>query len=489
MQSHINRRAILAGAVSLPAMSIPTIAAATQVAEGPAGPKGDPGPMGPPGRVGGTFSAGVEAKNVMDYGAKGNGIVDDIAAFEAALKASRGNVYGLLRIPVGQYKISRPIDLDKLKGRVGVRFVGDCSNSDKFGATGSGSNIVPTYGNDYIVKSSAGGFAQLAFENLGFISGGASGGIFFRGGGFFASNCFFTGRGIASPEAWNSVIQNCFFRGGTPLSGNDQHFAISLAGCNNVALSSIDCDSYNKALVFSGLGVSLTSFRIEVSRHAIVLGEDSWGTQFNNFNLLKHFTIRNGTLEGNTRGVWVRNANFGHIGGFVAQGHESWFGDGISQAGVWIDNANNVEFQGISANGGFSDSALVVTNPIWATRFNECEFKNVLGLAPGNYLAGSTVLKFKRGVDTAMPVWLKRGMIAFDFWGNGVATGQNNTVAAIGPDSITLSQPLAQAMSALPDSGSGIAFLTNDGRRAPVGGARLASSNGINFGNSNIEMG
>src|SRR5215472_12966100 len=96
--SVLNRRALLAGA--LPAMSIPTMAATTQIAQGPAGSKSNPGPTAPPvppGRRGGAFSAGAEAKNVMDYGAKGNGIDNDRAAIMAAINDARGSSPGLIR--------------------------------------------------------------------------------------------------------------------------------------------------------------------------------------------------------------------------------------------------------------------------------------------------------------------------------------------------------------------------------------------------------
>lgn len=45
--------------------------------------------------------------NVLDYGAVGNGIADDTAAFKAAINAAKG---GTVFVPLGEYRITSPLD-------------------------------------------------------------------------------------------------------------------------------------------------------------------------------------------------------------------------------------------------------------------------------------------------------------------------------------------------------------------------------------------
>jgi hypothetical protein len=116
-------------------------------------------------RIGGTASAGVERKNLMDYGAKGNGINDDRAAIVAALADNQGRQ---LRVPPGRYRVSAPILLPN-----GIHIRGDAHDGSSF--QGGGSAFVAAFSNDFIFKCGGGSADDgryIKLENLGFYGWG-----------------------------------------------------------------------------------------------------------------------------------------------------------------------------------------------------------------------------------------------------------------------------------------------------------------------------
>ena len=94
----------------------------------------------------GAVATNVQAKlretvSVKDFGAVGDGVTDDTAAFQAAVDAVQANVFGgTVFIPVGSYKITSTVNLDRsvdiTRGR--VSFSGADTNSTRIVSTHAG---------------------------------------------------------------------------------------------------------------------------------------------------------------------------------------------------------------------------------------------------------------------------------------------------------------------------------------------------------------
>jgi pectate lyase-like protein len=481
MQSHINRRAILAGAVSLPAISNPNIAATTQVAQGPAGSRSDPGPigpLGPPARRGGTFSAGIEGKNVTDYGAKGNGIDDDRAAFIKAMNEAKGSARGLIRIPIGRYKISAPIPLASHQA---VTFRGDAIDALRFGAAGSGSALAGSFDKGYIFTSSE--CNNISWEYLGFYGWG---GIYLNNGRQIEiRNCHFgVYRGFICPELWTAHICNNDFAGdNSPGSvGIYVHPDGAMLYGNQVT-------GFDRGVVLSGNGVDMAGFRMEVGNYGIVLGQDLDG----NKKFLNASSIRCGTMEANDHNIWIENAAFCNLSNIWIQGHEHpGFGsDEMCEGGIYVNNCSNVKLEGLRVGGGFANAALVDVGGLqYNNKYERCSFDTNL-TARDDVAPGATVIKFARGRMTSMPRWLKVGLLVQDTAANGNsfayvdsspgAFAPGTTVAAIGTDTITLSKrtvgPIAgmflDPASRVMTGRSSIGFY--DARKIHVGGVYMSN--------------
>ena len=465
--SVLNRRAILASA--LPAMSIPTIAATTQIAQGPAGSKSTPGPMGPPGppgRRGGAFSAGAEAKNVMDYGAKGNGIDNDRAAIMAAINDARGSSPGLIRFPIGTYKISAPIQLDPKQS--GVTFRGDAVSGGGYGRVGSGSWLSPAFSNDYAFKG-AGGVLNATWEFLGFTGWG---GIRIDNGrALNVRNCVFVcHRGMIFPELWGGVVENIDFGSGSMRPGNVGLFAWP----DGLSINMVQANGYDKVIVLSGNGATITNFRIEVSNYGIVLGEDEDGSKSFSNNVV----INSGTMEANDRAIYIRNAQGAVVGPLLIQGHEHpGFGsDEMCEGGIFVENASHTEFRGIVAGGGFANAALVDLQGVqWNNKYARCQFNNAL-TARDNVPIGATRIRLARGRMTSLPRWLKVGLRV-----DAGGTAANTHVAALGPDYIDLDKPTVapiagmflDSASQVMTGRSSVSFF--DSRNIQVGGVYMSN--------------
>ncbi len=438
----------------------------------------------------GTASAGVEAKNLMDpkYGAKGNAIDDDTNAINAALADSVGRQ---LRVPVGRYKTTSPIFLPN-----GVYIKGDAHNGGAF--LEGGCSFEGAFGNDFVFradgeesKSADGRYQRL--ENLGVYGWG---GIFSRSCTHMnISNCSFgCHQCIILPECWTSKISNVTLGPGDLSAGNTGILVWGSAGC---FIDTVDVCNFDRGVVLNGNGVELKNFRIETNNRGIVLGEFLDGTK----DFVNACKVGIGTMEANNIAIHVRQANVSKIGPVLIQGHEHpGFGvDGMCGTGLQLDNLVNSIVECVTAGGGFAMGALIDnTEDKWGNIFQCCNFYNgmtVRGAAsPGDVMpAGSTVITLARGSQTAMPPWMKIGLLVLDINANSAdwsyptsgvagAFAPDTTITAIGQDSITISQPTLTDIQGMRDDLSGgwtgqsaVGFF--DSRGAKVGGVFMTPDN------------
>jgi hypothetical protein len=225
--------------------------------------------------------------NVKDFGAMGNGTVDDGPAIRNALAADLG-VY----FPKGTYKV-RPDPLgdpvNALPLRTGHHIFGDGSESKVYLDSGG---TQPLYAN--VVALKAGESGNLLIENL-------------RIEGINKSNLVANGNGIYLTNCKNIIIRDCFFAffGDPSLpSSNDTGCAIvGDAGVQNILISGNH--------ITGGLGLNNAS-DILLNFTSGASGPPGFATIVNNF-----------CLSANSQGIFV-NAGNGTAGKIVITGNVCW---------------------------------------------------------------------------------------------------------------------------------------------------------------------
>lgn len=120
-------------------------------ATGATGPQGPQGIQGPPGTstvigIGSGFATSI--KSVLDFGANGNGQVDNSNAFDSAVKYCINNGVRTLYIPLGRFRITRPWNIKKGNAFVTLNIMGESSWWD---ATG-GSTIFADFTNNCAIN-------------------------------------------------------------------------------------------------------------------------------------------------------------------------------------------------------------------------------------------------------------------------------------------------------------------------------------------------
>jgi Pectate lyase superfamily protein len=430
-------------------------------------------------RIGGTASAGVERKNLMDYGAKGNGINDDRAAIVAALADNQGRQ---LRVPPGRYRVSAPILLPN-----GIHIRGDAHDGSSF--QGGGSAFVAAFSNDFIFKC-GGGSAEdgryIKLENLGFYGWG---GCFFpKIVHLHVTDCSFAAHQcLIVPECWTSKFSNLTFGPGDLSAGNT---GLLVWGSAGAMIDTIDAANFDRGVVVNGNGVVLHNFRIEVCNRGIVLGENLDGSQ----NFANACQISGGTMEANDISIHARVAAYSRIGEVLIQGHEHpGFGtDGICQTGIQLDGLVQSSIANVIAGGGFANAALVDGGGSkWNNIFSSCSFHNDMTVR-NDTPAKSTVIQFARGRMTTMPPWMKVGLRVLDTGTTDApynypstvsgAFAAGTTITAIGTNSITISTPTVAPLLGMvrePSAGltgrSSVGFF--DSRGLKVGGVYMTPAN------------
>jgi parallel beta-helix repeat protein len=213
-------------------------------------------------------------KNVRDFGATGNGGVDDTAAIQAAIDWTTTNGgRGVIYFPLGKYRITRPISLENPRGmaHIAITLKGDGGNVSD---TNSGTVI---FGNfpDFLIKK-AKGFQSSAvkiMEGLTLVNSNSSGGCVFISGSAHASvrDC-----GIQSQcygvmfDQMNApcIVSNCSFRAHrSPFNSVGLH----LGGTGGLCIGN-DFVGWDEGVRFSLGGNSVLSSRLELNRKAIQVG-------------------------------------------------------------------------------------------------------------------------------------------------------------------------------------------------------------------------
>jgi hypothetical protein len=427
------------------------------------------------GTGGGTTSAGVEAKNVRDFGAKGNAINDDRAAFVAAMAGG-----GLVRVPKGRYKISAPIIPPD-----GVTIRGDGHNGSAFQR--GGCSLEAAFNEDFIFKRPSDEARHITLEHLGLYGWG---GVFFHACTHLNINnsSFGCHQGIILPECWTSKLSNLNI---APASNEAGSVGILTHGSAGVLIDTVDVTAHDRGIILNGSGCHLTNFRMEVGNRGIVFGENLDGTKW----FCNASKVSCGTMEANDRSINVVNAAYIKIENVLIQGHEHpGFGaDQMCRLGIQVDNMNNSSIESVTANGGFSVAALVDSGGLqFANKYARCGFSTVLTVRD-DVPAGASVIRVARGRATSMPSWLKVGLKVIDANANGTpfsypgtvsgAIPAGTTVAAVGTDTFTLSRPTVGAMqgmvlaNGLLGGRSALAFYDSTNKK--VGGVAMVENNMI----------
>lgn len=182
-------------------------------------------------------------KNVLNYGATGDGVTDDAAAIQAAINAASANGEGWVFFPPGNYRIGTTLTLNSksvtLTGAMGT-------NSDPSPGTwvDSGVRIFGTLSGSLIERTSTAD-QPMIIEKIGFQN-------------FHATGTCITLNGVAAPGG----IRDCHFRG---------HKGIVLDG--NIFNAIIFNCKFNRG----GAGVTAGSFAVSIKNHSQVLYADIAG--------------------------------------------------------------------------------------------------------------------------------------------------------------------------------------------------------------------
>src|SRR5690242_11000182 len=177
----------------------------------------------------------AEIKNVKEFGAKGDGVTDDLPAIMAAFNWTTGSNRGLLYFPPGTYYVSGPIDISQSLSFVGL-----------LGHAGA-STIIGNFG-DYIIKrylaSTEAWSGGHTIEKLTIINSHVNGGGIRIGAcvGAAIRDCDITANfgintvnndGLIEGGYWGSLeisIDNCNFRAYNALASGSFGIARSANG-------------------------------------------------------------------------------------------------------------------------------------------------------------------------------------------------------------------------------------------------------------------
>lgn len=146
--------------------------------------------------------------HVGDYGAVGDGIVDDASSIQAAINAAVSVGNGTVYFPKGTYQVGTALTLTEVKG---INFLGDGQDNTKIRATGSNAAV------------QCNGIWRSRFEGIQFIqSGTRTGGAVFEMDGNYD--------GTHHQGVQGNVFSQCFFDAANKA---DYAFAMCRQGTSN----------------------------------------------------------------------------------------------------------------------------------------------------------------------------------------------------------------------------------------------------------------
>jgi hypothetical protein len=315
-------------------------------------------------------------QNVKDYGAVGNGIADDTAAINSAIRAltsgwSNG-LCGTIYFPPGNYLVSSPLLIDTYQGNHSIIMQGDGQSSS------IGGNFA-----DFIIKgtnSSTAGIVVIEKLSIG-NNNAAGGGIQIYGTVNACIDNVVIGAylGIYSQQGASVTMRNVQVvnsQTGWP-SGS-----IGILVRGNAAIYTCDITSYETGIRMHGGAVAVYGGRFERNKTAITMGQGvTFGANLANQTLIDDQTsgsvISAFTMEANDTGIYAYDASGSKIGPGTVSGESSSpsggsqyglnlrsFGGGViesfsvsaadassfSSAGIYCGSITNTTFMAVGAN-------------------------------------------------------------------------------------------------------------------------------------------
>jgi hypothetical protein len=444
----------------------------------------------------GHIIGGHRGWNILDFGADPTGVADSVTAIEAAMQASASVCWGKIFIPVGNYKLSRAINLDLNNGRfgggtsteyTGFYFEGEGTVPTNFFGTGSGSNLIAAT-NAYCFESllSTSGTGNegnfMCFQGIGCQG---YGGIHVYDGTVIVRDCFFQcNRGIVNGRAFMSWFENLVFRQfGGPGGNNRDTAQVGLFAAGVGTLRNIDARQLNQGTAFAlgGGPWSLDSVHAEVSRVGFLLGYGPVAAD-NRDNFTG--TVRNLVTESNLVNVFLNSASLCEMGAWNLGGFQS--GSTQTLCHIYVTGAwDFASFGQSSMSGAASQAALITSNTtfpdggLFAPTMQNLEINNLYQLTGGPYSSGTFgPIHISRNLSTQFPQWLVPGIAVQSTNAGGGVTGTipaGATVASIvANDSITLNAGHSLTATLNPGAGDSVIFPGSgnlSGAYNPTGGA------------------
>lgn len=292
-----------------------------------------------------------EEFSVKDFGATGDGVTDDTAAFTLAIAALVLRGGGRLFAPRGTYKVTSAIDLSALRV---FEFYGEGASH---GVSGQGTFITGSFVGDVVKFTPAGLGVSFKIHSM-YIeqnSTNASANAVhvnnFVGGTI--EDCYIRCRGNAGIWADSNTftfnVRRCILVGFQASSPN----CIGIYSGSHTLIDNCDITSWGEGVRASGAGVDVKRCRIEVNKKGLHLGVYNDGTTFT----LSNSKISGNTFEANDIAIKMVNCTACVFDGV------SLFGSfnapsGQSQIGVWTQQVQACAFTGWTVYGTFSDSSI-----------------------------------------------------------------------------------------------------------------------------------
>lgn len=264
----------------------------------------------------------AEIKNVMDFGATGDGTTDDTAAIQAAINWTSGANRGTIYFPPGSYKVTTSLTFN-YAGALSIIFRGD----------GQASRIVGTVNGGYIFDRHLGSpsnQAQVVFEKLHIENGSTTVGTgAVRIGSTISAmirDCSAAGMNPITTEdsagnsSQNVLIEDVIFQSQNTATGSN---GLTIGGSG--AMFGCDLRGFNVAVRLYGTGFHMSGNRMERNNTAVLLGVDSADVNQG----ASGFSIIGGSFEGNWTSVDFTGTCSGFmLGPFIILGHD------LNNAGV-----------------------------------------------------------------------------------------------------------------------------------------------------------
>lgn len=281
------------------------------------------------------WSANLSGKNVKDFGAVGNGVVDDTAAIQAAVDWTAGASRGVIFFPEGTYKVTSPITFD-YDGELSIIFRG-CGRLSKITGSVNGAIIDRSYTNP---TSGIRCVEYLAIENshasgIGVRMLGTVGGII--------QNCHISAHtGIVADTGNTWSILNC------NLVGDGSSGSIGIMASNAVGIYACDITGWEEGIRHYSVGLVVSACRLEVNTTGILLGKQFDGdTEQSN-----GFVLEGLSMEANQTAIDCYAAVQGAINGVS-------IGGGVSMVrGIYLHGAADTVLSGVTVSGSYTTAAI-----------------------------------------------------------------------------------------------------------------------------------